>query len=54
VTDHYLDSPGTDNYHSEKSYRLPDLFWCYQPPDASPEVSSLPAIGHGGVTRLPE
>ncbi|MGA3067753.1 MAG: tetratricopeptide repeat protein, partial [Tepidisphaeraceae bacterium] len=32
LTDPYLDPPGqTDSYYAEKSIRLPDTFWCYDP-----------------------
>jgi protein O-GlcNAc transferase len=39
LTDPYLDPPGqTDGYYVEKSYRLPDSFWCYDP-SLQPDVA---------------
>jgi predicted O-linked N-acetylglucosamine transferase (SPINDLY family) len=32
LTDPYLDPPGeTDAFYTERSFRLPDTFWCYDP-----------------------
>ena len=60
LTDPYLDPPGAgDCDYVERSYRLPDTFWCYdrlamewESASASPppEVASLPAIKNGYVT----
>lgn len=50
ITDSQLDPPGlTEEYHSEELVRLPEIAWCYQPPD-SPEVNDLPALRSGHVT----
>jgi predicted O-linked N-acetylglucosamine transferase (SPINDLY family) len=56
LTDPYLDPPGTDSDYVEKTIRLPDTFWCYDPavmhvgdaPD--PEMNPLPALERGFVT----
>lgn len=51
ITDAYADPPGkTEQYHTEKLIRLPKSFLCYNPIDAFPPVSELPALGSGVVT----
>ena len=51
LTDRYLDPPGvSDGDYSEHSIRLPNCFWCYQPPDVSPPVGELPAARNGFIT----
>jgi protein O-GlcNAc transferase len=51
LTDPYLDPPGqTDALYSEKSIRLPDSFWCYNPLTDLPEVGPLPATQNHHVT----
>ena len=59
LTDPYLDPPGVgDENYVERSYRLPDSFWCYDPtamqwdPDGTPppEVTELPAQSNGYIT----
>jgi len=51
LTDPYLDPPGTnDQDYSERSLRLPDTFWCYDPGTSEPGVSDLPALTRGAVT----
>jgi predicted O-linked N-acetylglucosamine transferase (SPINDLY family) len=50
ITDPHLDPPGEhDDWYAEKSYRLPDTFWCYDPLADVP-VNELPALGKGHVT----
>ncbi len=51
LTDAYLDPPGeSDQWFSEKSIRLPDCFWCYDPRTEVPAVSRLPAQSCGIIT----
>ncbi len=51
LTDPYLDPPGLfDRFCSERSVRLPDTFWCYDPLTNEPAVNSLPALDRGYVT----
>jgi protein O-GlcNAc transferase len=55
LTDPYLDPPGVgDEFYVEKSIRLPDTFWCYDPAalygGEIPEISPLPALKNGHVT----
>jgi protein O-GlcNAc transferase len=50
-TDPYLDPPGmNDEFYTEKSYRLPDTFWCYDPLINGPGVNELPALSSGRIT----
>ena len=52
LTDPYLDPPGqTDAFYSEKSIRLPDSFWCYDPlAEPPPPVNPPPASKNGFIT----
>jgi protein O-GlcNAc transferase len=55
LTDPYLDPPGTnDELYTEKSVRLPDTFWCFDPSGMgttdSVKVNPLPALKNGYVT----
>jgi protein O-GlcNAc transferase len=51
LTDPYLDPPGVgDHLYSEKSIRLPNTFWCYDPRNSVLTVNPLPAESRGFVT----
>jgi predicted O-linked N-acetylglucosamine transferase (SPINDLY family) len=59
LTDPYLDPPGeSDADYVERSYRLPDSFWCYDPQAtewdpggvAPPPVAELPALHNRYIT----
>jgi predicted O-linked N-acetylglucosamine transferase (SPINDLY family) len=51
LTDPYLDPPGVgDEHYAEKSIRLPDSFWCYNPLTTDPPVNPLPALSSDGFT----
>ena len=50
VSDPRLDPPGTDGHYVERTIRLPDAFWCYDPLATGPDVGPLPAQGNGFVT----
>jgi protein O-GlcNAc transferase len=51
LTDPYLDPPGSnDQNYVEKSIRLPDTFWCYDPLNTQIAVNSLPAESRGCIT----
>jgi predicted O-linked N-acetylglucosamine transferase (SPINDLY family) len=39
-----------DAHYSEKSIRLAESFWCYDPLTCEPEVNTLPACARGHVT----
>ena len=49
-TDRWADPEGQDIYYTEKLYRLPDGFLCYQPPDNAPDVNETPVIKNGYFT----
>ena len=51
LTDPYLDPPGGDErFYSEQSVRLPETYWCYQPPKETPPVGAPPALEAGQVS----
>jgi protein O-GlcNAc transferase len=54
LTDPYLDPPGeSDQFYSEKSIRLPESFWCYDPEAMqvpNEPVTPLPALEKGYIT----
>jgi predicted O-linked N-acetylglucosamine transferase (SPINDLY family) len=53
LTDPWLDPPdipGADDRYSERSIRLPDTFWCYDPLASGPDVNALPAKRTGYIT----
>jgi protein O-GlcNAc transferase len=51
LTDRYLDPQGEfDAFCSEKSIRLPDAFWCYDPLTDQPAVGPLPATKNEFIT----
>ena len=50
LSDPYLDPPGIDeSVYSERTVRLPDTFWCYDP-DSDLAANDLPASRQGHVT----
>ena len=50
LTDPYLDPPGVDHFYAEKSVRLPESFWCYDPLCQGLEPGPLPAKENGYIT----
>ncbi|MGD0390476.1 MAG: hypothetical protein ABSC42_16145, partial [Tepidisphaeraceae bacterium] len=51
LTDPYLDPPGLDDAcYSERSIRLPDTFWCYDPLANEPAVNAPPCLEKGFIT----
>jgi protein O-GlcNAc transferase len=51
ISDPYLDPADVDlGLYSERSLRLPDCFWCYDPCANGPEPGELPARRSGHVT----
>jgi len=51
LTDPYLDPPGRhDDHYGEKSVRLPDSFWCYDPIGEDLPVNDLPALAQHRAT----
>ena len=44
ITDELCDPTGiSDPFNTEKLLRMPDIFWCYQPPSHCPDIQPLPA-----------
>lgn len=50
LSDAIADPPGAEAHYSEALYRLPDAFFCYEPPALAPEVGELPALARGRIT----
>jgi protein O-GlcNAc transferase len=50
ISDPYLDPPGSDPMSTEKTIRLPNSFWCYDPLAVEPSVNELPALSRGYLT----
>jgi len=50
LSDPRLDPDGFDNHYSERTLRLTDSFWCYDPLTDQPEINPLPAIERGYLT----
>jgi len=51
ITDAYCDPPGaTEQWHSERLVRLPDVYMTWRPPTDAPEPGPLPAEGSGQIT----
>ncbi len=49
-TDAQLDPPSFEAHYTERTVRLPDTFWCYDPLASEPAVNALPAMKAGYVT----
>ena len=49
-SDPRLDPPGFDAHYSERTIRLKDSFWCYDPLSAAAPASAPPALARGHVT----
>jgi protein O-GlcNAc transferase len=57
LSDPYLDPPAADGgpgadeqFYSERTIRLPDSYWCYQPLENLPPANELPALRNGYFT----
>jgi predicted O-linked N-acetylglucosamine transferase (SPINDLY family) len=51
LSDPWLDPEGAgDACYAERTYRLPETFWCYYPLTDTPTVNPLPATSNGLVT----
>jgi predicted O-linked N-acetylglucosamine transferase (SPINDLY family) len=51
LSDPYLDPPTAgDQYYSEKTFRLPETFWCFDSLTTVPAVNTLPALKNGYIT----
>jgi predicted O-linked N-acetylglucosamine transferase (SPINDLY family) len=50
LSDPRLDPPGYDAHYTERTIRLADTFWCYDPLSEDLDVGTLPALRNGFVT----
>ena len=50
LSDPRLDPDGFDEHYSERTLRLADSFWCYDPLTDRPDINALPAIERGYLT----
>jgi predicted O-linked N-acetylglucosamine transferase (SPINDLY family) len=50
LSDPRLDPDGFDRHYTERTLRLPDSFWCYDPLTESLPVGPLPALERGHLT----
>jgi protein O-GlcNAc transferase len=51
LTDPYIDPPNLDDaFYTERSVRLPETFWCYDPLELSVEVSPAPCLANKFIT----
>ena len=50
LTDKWADPQEHNSLHTEKLIRMPHCFLCYEPGEAMPEVSSLPALKNSFIT----
>jgi predicted O-linked N-acetylglucosamine transferase (SPINDLY family) len=50
LSDARLDPEGCDDHYTERTLRLPDSFWCYDPLTDIPPVGALPVIERGHLT----
>jgi protein O-GlcNAc transferase len=51
LSDPYFDPPGIDeSQYSEKTIRLPQTYWCFEPLSIMPDVQPLPALRTSQIT----
>lgn len=50
ISDHEIDPDALTAFSSEQVVRLTDTYYCFRPPDGTPEVGPLPAVLRGYVT----
>jgi predicted O-linked N-acetylglucosamine transferase (SPINDLY family) len=50
ISDPRLDPEGFETHYAERTVRLPDSFWCYDPLTDGPAVNALPAEHRGYIT----
>ncbi|HWE04002.1 MAG TPA: tetratricopeptide repeat protein, partial [Tepidisphaeraceae bacterium] len=50
LSDPFLDPPANDSFYAERTLRLADTFWCYDPMISGLEPNDLPAVKNGFVT----
>ena len=50
ISDHVVTPESDAAYFCERLWRLPESYFCFNPPEESTEVSELPALKHGVIT----
>lgn len=51
ITDSFTDPPGAaDKLHTEKLWRMPEFFSCFQASNNTPDIGPLPAVKNGFIT----
>ncbi|MGD0491435.1 MAG: tetratricopeptide repeat protein [Steroidobacteraceae bacterium] len=50
LSDPRLDPDGFEHHYTERTLRLPDSFWCYDPLSDTAPVGALPALERGHLT----
>lgn len=51
LSDPYLDPVGiAESIYSERTFRLPDSYWCYLPHNTASDVGALPVLAKGRIT----
>lgn len=50
LADAWVNPEESQQYYSEKLYRLPDSFTCYEPINPCPDVTETPALKNGYIT----
>jgi predicted O-linked N-acetylglucosamine transferase (SPINDLY family) len=50
IADPQVAPPAEEAHFTETVWRLPEVYYCFTPPDADVEVSALPALANGYVT----
>ena len=50
IGDHIEIPEGDDEWYTERVYRMPDDYICYEPPHYAPDVAPLPALENGYIT----
>jgi predicted O-linked N-acetylglucosamine transferase (SPINDLY family) len=50
ISDPRLDPAGFEGFYRERTLRMPDSFWCYDPLCTEPAVNPLPALERGYLT----
>jgi predicted O-linked N-acetylglucosamine transferase (SPINDLY family) len=50
ISDHIVTPESDAAYFCERLWRLPESYFCFNPPEESTEVSELPALKHGFIT----
>ena len=50
IGDPHVTPPEQDKHFTEKIWRLPEIRWCFTPPDVDIKVAALPALKNNYIT----